>query len=73
MLAAIERPGAAPVAIVSISSVHWADGAVLDVAAIARAVRARGAVFLIDATQSAGVLDLDVRTARSGFRRVPDL
>jgi selenocysteine lyase/cysteine desulfurase len=61
VLAAIERPGAPPVAIVSISSVHWADGAVLDVAAIARAARAQGAVFLIDATQGAGVIDLDVR------------
>jgi selenocysteine lyase/cysteine desulfurase len=60
VLAAIERPGAAPVAIVSISSVHWADGAELDIAAIAHAVRARGAVFLIDATQGAGVLALDV-------------
>jgi selenocysteine lyase/cysteine desulfurase len=63
----IARPGAAPVAIVSISSVHWADGALLDVAAIARAARACGAVFLIDATQGAGVLDLDVRTLDPDF------
>ena len=67
VLAAIERPGAAPAAIVSISSVHWADGAMLDIAAIARAVRTRGAVFLIDATQGAGVLDLDVRTLDPDF------
>ncbi len=67
VLAAIERPGAAPIAIVSISSVHWADGAVLDIAAIARAARAHGAVFLIDATQGAGVLDLDVRTLDPDF------
>jgi selenocysteine lyase/cysteine desulfurase len=67
VLAAIERPGAAPVAIVSISSVHWADGAILDIAAIARAVRTRGAVLLIDATQGAGVLDLDVRTLDPDF------
>ncbi len=67
VLATIERAGAAPVAIVSISSVHWADGAVLDVSAIARAVRARGAIFLIDATQGAGVLDLDVRALDPDF------
>jgi selenocysteine lyase/cysteine desulfurase len=67
VLETIERPGTPPVAIVSISSVHWADGAMLDIAAIARAVRARGAVFLIDATQGAGVLDLDVRTLDPDF------
>jgi selenocysteine lyase/cysteine desulfurase len=67
VLEAIERPGAAPVAIVSISSVHWADGVTLDIAAIARAVRARGAVFLIDATQGAGVLELDVRALDPDF------
>jgi selenocysteine lyase/cysteine desulfurase len=67
VLATIEQAGAAPVAIVSISSVHWADGAALDVSAIARAVRVRGAVFLIDATQGAGVLDLDVRALDPDF------
>jgi selenocysteine lyase/cysteine desulfurase len=67
VLAAIERPGAAPVAIVSISSVHWADGAMLDIAAIARAARRSGAVFLIDATQGAGVLELDVRKLDPDF------
>ncbi len=67
VLTAIERPGAAPVAVVSISSVHWADGAALDVTAIARAARTRGAILLIDATQSAGVLDLDVRKLDPDF------
>jgi len=67
VLETIERAGAAPVAIVSISSVHWADGAELNITAIARAVRARGAVFLIDATQGAGVLDLDVRALDPDF------
>ncbi len=41
--------------------------ALLDIAAIARAVRARGAVFLIDATHGAGVLDLDVHTLDPDF------
>jgi selenocysteine lyase/cysteine desulfurase len=71
VLATIERPGAAPVVIVSISSVHWADGAVLDIAAIARAARAHGAVFLVDATQGAGVLDLDVRALDPDFVAFP--
>jgi selenocysteine lyase/cysteine desulfurase len=67
VLAAVARPGAAPLAIVSISSVHWADGVALDMSAIARAIRAHGAILLIDATQSAGVIDLDVRILDPDF------
>jgi selenocysteine lyase/cysteine desulfurase len=60
VLAAIERPGAPPVALASISSVHWSDGGLLDLDKIAAALRRQGARFLIDATQSAGVLAMDV-------------
>lgn len=60
VLAAIERPGAPPVSLASISSVHWADGGLIDVDAVAAALKRQGAVFLIDATQSAGVLAMDV-------------
>jgi selenocysteine lyase/cysteine desulfurase len=60
VLAAIERPGAPPAALASISSVHWSDGGLIDAEAIAAALRRQGAVFLIDATQSAGVLAMDV-------------
>jgi len=44
----------------SISSVHWSDGGVIDLEAVAAALKRQGAVFLIDATQSAGVLAMDV-------------
>jgi selenocysteine lyase/cysteine desulfurase len=60
VLATIERPGAPPVGLASISSVHWSDGGLIDVEAIAAALRRQGAMFLIDATQSAGVLAMDV-------------
>jgi selenocysteine lyase/cysteine desulfurase len=60
VLAAIERPGAPPVGLASISSVHWSDGGLIDLDRIAAALRRQGAVFLIDATQSAGVLAMDV-------------
>jgi selenocysteine lyase/cysteine desulfurase len=60
ILAAIERPNAAPVALASISSVHWSEGGVIDLEAVGAALRRQGAIFLIDATQSAGVLALDV-------------
>ena len=67
VLAAVERPGAAPLAVVSISSVHWRDGGVIDLGAVAPAIRSRGAVLLIDATQGAGVIGLDVRVLNPDF------
>jgi selenocysteine lyase/cysteine desulfurase len=60
VLATIERSGAPPVGLASISSVHWSDGGLIDLDRIAAALRRQGAVFLIDATQSAGVLTMDV-------------
>lgn len=57
--AAIARPGA-PVSVASISNVHWADGAVIDLDRIAPALRAIGAALLVDATHGAGMMDLDV-------------
>lgn len=60
ILGAVERPNAAPVALASISSVHWSEGGAIDLEAVAAALRRQGAIFLIDATQSCGVLDLDV-------------
>jgi selenocysteine lyase/cysteine desulfurase len=67
VLGAIERPGAAPIAIASISSVHWSDGGVVDLGRIAPALRARGAALLIDATHSVGVLDVDVQKLDPDF------
>ena len=67
VLAAIERPGAPPVALASISSVHWSDGGLIDIEQVAAALRRQGALFLIDATQSAGVLPLDVRQLDPDF------
>ncbi|MBC4014905.1 aminotransferase class V-fold PLP-dependent enzyme [Siccirubricoccus deserti] len=60
LLAAIARPGAAPLALASISSVHWADGGLIDLEAVAAALRGAGAALLVDATHHAGVLPLDV-------------
>jgi selenocysteine lyase/cysteine desulfurase len=61
LLAAIARPGAAPVALASISSVHWSDGGIIDLAAIGAALRQVGAWLLVDATHHVGALPLDVQ------------
>jgi len=67
VLAAIERSGAPPVGLASISSVHWSDGGLLDVERIGIALRRQGARFLVDATHSAGVLTMDVRRLDPDF------
>ena len=67
VLAAIERPGAPPISLASISSVHWSDGGLIDIEKVGAALRQRGASFLIDATQSAGVLTMDVQRLDPDF------
>jgi len=67
VLATIERSGAPPVGLASISSVHWSDGGLIDLDKVAAALRRQGAVFLIDATQSAGVLAMDVKRLDPDF------
>jgi selenocysteine lyase/cysteine desulfurase len=71
VLATIECPGAAPVSLASISSVHWSDGGLIDVDRVSAALKARGAMFLIDATQSVGVLAMDVKRLDPDFVLFP--
>ncbi len=67
VLAAIERPGAARLALASISSVHWSDGGLIDVAKIAAALKRQSALFLIDATHGVGVIAMDVKSLDPDF------
>ena len=71
VLEAIERPGAAPLALVSISSVHWSDGGALDMPRIATAAKAKGAALLVDATHDVGVRRIDVKTLDPDFLIFP--
>jgi len=70
MLAAVERAGP-PVALASISSVHWADGGLIDLNHVAAALRGAGAKLVVDATHSAGVLRTDVRSFDPDFLVFP--
>jgi selenocysteine lyase/cysteine desulfurase len=67
VLAAIDRKGAPPVSLASISSVHWSDGGLIDLEAANAALKRQGAAFLIDATHHVGVLPLDVRRLDPDF------
>lgn len=55
------------VAVVSVPQVHWTDGALLDLDRIAPAARAAGAALVVDASQSAGAIPLDVSALRPDF------
>jgi selenocysteine lyase/cysteine desulfurase len=71
LLAAIERPGAPPVALASISSIHWSDGGAVDLEGVAFALRAQGAALLVDATHAAGVMQIDVQALDPDFLVFP--
>ncbi|CAN5791688.1 aminotransferase class V-fold PLP-dependent enzyme [soil metagenome] len=71
VLEASERGGAAPLALVSISSVHWSDGGALDMPRIARAAKLKGSALLVDATHDAGVRSIDVKSLDPDFLIFP--
>jgi selenocysteine lyase/cysteine desulfurase len=71
VLDAIERPGARPLALASISSIHWSDGGLLDMQAIRDALRRQGAALLVDATHGVGVVATDVKALDPDFLIFP--
>jgi len=71
VLSAVERPGAPPLALASISSVHWSDGGLIDVEAVGAALKKQGAKFLVDATHHVGVLAMDVKRLDPDFLIFP--
>ena len=71
VLEAMARKDAAPLSLVSISSVHWSDGGALDLPRIAEAARQAGAALLVDATHDAGVRRIDVKTLDPDFLIFP--
>lgn len=49
--------------LVSIEQAHWTDGTLFDLARIGARCREVGAVFAVDATQTAGAMSIDVEAA----------
>eukprot|EP01037_Dinobryon_pediforme_P008907 gene8907-8996_t len=69
--AAIERPGAARLSLAALTPLHWSEGALVDLDVLAPLVRAAGALLVIDATQSVGVMDMDVGRLQPDFMMFP--
>jgi selenocysteine lyase/cysteine desulfurase len=57
----------AQTAIMAVPNVHWTDGALLDLPRIAQAARGHGAKLVVDASQSLGMLPLDLAAVRPDF------
>jgi selenocysteine lyase/cysteine desulfurase len=55
------------VAIASVPSVHWTDGALIDLEAVGAAARAVGAALVVDASQSFGAMPMDLGMIRPDF------
>src|SRR5882724_9453859 len=71
VLDAIARPGAPPLSLASISSIHWSDGGLLDLQKIREALRRHGTALLVDATHSVGVIATDVNAIDPDFLIFP--
>ncbi|MEB8385652.1 aminotransferase class V-fold PLP-dependent enzyme [Rhodobacteraceae bacterium KMM 6894] len=56
-----------PVSVLALTQVHWSDGSVVDLVAMGAVARAHGIALVVDATQSAGVMDLDVQAIQPDF------
>lgn len=67
IIARIGDESRATVSVLALTQVHWSDGSVVDLVKVADAAHARNIALTIDATQSAGVMDLDVQRIRPDF------
>jgi selenocysteine lyase/cysteine desulfurase len=55
------------VAIVSVPNVHWTDGSLVDLPAVAARTHALGARLVVDGSQSVGAMPIDVSEVRPDF------
>jgi selenocysteine lyase/cysteine desulfurase len=54
-------------AVVAVLAVHWTDGALVDLGAVAARARAVGAALVVDASQALGAMPLDLAAVRPDY------
>ena len=54
-------------AVVALPHCHWIDGSLIDLVAVGKAARNSGAALVLDVTQSAGAMPLDVREIKPDY------
>ena len=60
VLEALSSKGSAPAALLSISSIHWSDGGLIDLDLVQQEAKRQGTMLLIDATHAVGAMPIDV-------------
>jgi len=60
LLDRIKAPGLSPVGVAALTPLVWTDGSLIGLERLAAPLRAQGAAIVVDATQAAGILPLDV-------------
>ncbi len=71
LMARATQPGLPPVGIAALTPLDWSDGTLIELARLAPALHDQGAAIVVDATQAAGVLPLDVRLLGADFLVFP--
>ena len=71
LLARIQKPGQPPISVAALTPLHWTDGTLTDIARLTPALREHNAAIVIDATQAAGILPLDVTLLGADFMVFP--
>ncbi|MFT8246139.1 aminotransferase class V-fold PLP-dependent enzyme [Roseomonas sp. BN140053] len=67
----IAQPGLPPVGVAALTPLVWTDGTLIDLEALAAPLRAQGAAIVVDATQAAGILPVDVARIGADFLVFP--
>ena len=55
------------IAVIAVPNVHWTDGALIDLVRVGERARAVGAALVVDASQSFGMVPLDLAAVRPDF------
>ena len=71
LLQRIAAPGLPPVGIAALTPLNWTDGSLIDLERLAPPLRAQGAAIVVDATQGAGILPIDVGRIGADFLVFP--
>ena len=71
VLERVEAAGAAPVSVAALTPLHWTDGTLIDLVRIGAAVRRQGGALVVDATQAAGAVPIEVRRLEADFLAYP--
>ena len=71
LLQRIQQPGLPPVGIAALTPLMWTDGTLIDLESLVPALRQQGAAIVVDATQAAGILPLDVQRLAADYLVFP--